>query len=183
MNKILVFLLGFCLSIFANSELLKVANSGDFLAKNAKSWNCVLDTKNNLLWEVKTASGLQNSQNTYTWFDEKSGVENGEYSQNCSWKKSCNTQNFIKALNKNQLCQASNWHLPTAKELDLLLIYNDDNPLINTDFFPNTQPQLYWSADEIDADVAIATPFLYGGTRSNEKSFDFYLRGVANVAK
>ena len=164
-----------------NAKLIKISSTGAALQNNANQWRCVLDTNSKLIWEVKQNSkDLHSNNNTYTWFDNNSGVEDGEYSSNCNWGNTCNTMAFVQALNKAKLCQSSNWRLPDGAELDSLLVYNDDNPLINIKYFPNTQSALYWSATAAaDADIAIATPFFYGGTRSNAKLFDFYVRGVA----
>ncbi|TEU21339.1 MAG: DUF1566 domain-containing protein, partial [Gammaproteobacteria bacterium] len=173
-----------CFSALVNAKLIKVSNEGALLANDAKQWFCVVDHKSQLMWEVKvSAEGLQNTQNTYTWFDGKSGVENGEYSRNCQWKKGCNTQAFIQALSASQLCQTSNWRLPSESELTALLVYNDDNPLINLDYFPNTQPKPYWTSMSHghNDDVAIDVPFFYGGTNGSDKSFDSYIRAVSDV--
>ena len=64
-----------------------------------------------------------------------------------------------------------------------LLVYNDDNPLINLKYFPNTQPQPYWTSMSHghDDNVAIDVPFFYGGTNGSDKSFDSYIRAISNA--
>jgi len=184
MNKIALLFITLCLSTLANAKLIKISSEGDLLANDAKQWFCVVDEKAQLMWEVKVSKkGLQDAQNTYTWFDGSSGVENGEYSRNCQWGEGCNTQAFIQALNQSNLCQSSNWRLPSKSELMDLLVYNDDNPLINLNYFPNTQPKLYWTSMSHghNDDVAIDVPFFYGGTNGSDKSFDSYIRAVSDV--
>ncbi len=184
--KITLFFISLALSGLINATFIKVSNSGTALQDSVEAWSCVLDVRTQLMWEVKLkAQGLQDSKSTYTWFDGKSGEENGEYSHYCYQAQNCNTQAFISALNAINLCQSSNWRLPAEGELNSLLVYNDDNPLINTRYFPNTQSGLYWSSTEQTnyLDSAIAVPFFYGGTRGNGKSFDGFVRGVSNVVK
>lgn len=184
MNKSYLFLTVFFLSISASAKLIKISNTGDSVQDSSKSWACVVDNKTQLMWEVKTnAKGLQDAQNTFTWFDGKSGTENGEYSRNCHWSEKCNTQKFITALNELNLCQSSDWRLPSESELNSLLVYNNNNPLINIQYFPNTQPKSYWTSltHSQDPEVAIDVAFFYGGTNSSGKYFDSYVRGVSDV--
>jgi len=182
MDNFIIFLFILTLSIGANAKLFKVSDQGNILKHNAKDWSCVLDDQSKLVWEVKkTKKGLQSNQNTYTWFDGKTGVENGEYSRNCNQAQSCNTQSFINALNKNTLCKSINWRLPSEAELKTLLRYGDTEPLINTNFFSNTKSKPYWSSDSVNADIAVDVPFFYGGTQGSDKSFDSYIRAVRNA--
>lgn len=183
MNKLL-FVLLLMLQFSVNAEFVKINQNGASISKDSKQWQCVLDKKTQLMWEVKTPKkGLQSNQNTYTWFDGSSGVENGEFSHHCHWGRNCNTQAYVNAINEKQLCGFNNWRLPSAKELKTLLLYKDDNPLINSHFFPHTQSRLYWSqdTDSKQTGVAIDVPFFYGGTSGSAKSFDSYIRAVRNA--
>ena len=184
MNKTYSLILLYLFAFNAHAELIKVSDSGVQLDNSASTWSCVIDDKTGLMWEVKTRQkGLQNTDNTFTWFDGNSGVENGDYSRNCHWSEQCNTQNYISALNETTLCQADNWRLPKVAELNSLLVYNDDNPLINQAFFPNTQAKSYWSSTThpTQSSVALDVAFFYGGTNGSDKSFDSYIRGVSDV--
>lgn len=184
MNKINLFFITMCFNTWASAEFIKISNTGNALPNTAKQWACVLDVQTQLMWEVKNKRGLQNSQSTYTWFDGKSGTKNGEYSRNCQQKNTCNTQAFIQKLNQQTLCQANNWRLPNAEELRSLLHYQDYEPLIDSAYFPNTRPNLYWSSDSLNnTDAAIDIAFFYGGTSGSDKSFDSYVRAVRSVGK
>jgi hypothetical protein len=155
----------------SNAQLAQVVKNLDI---------CAFDNETGLFWEVKSAKkGLQSAMNTYTWFDGKTGVENGKYSQNCNWGESCNTQLYIKVLNDIRLCGQDNWRLPSEAELSGLLKYGDDEVLIDKKIFPNTQKSAYWSADSIDEDIAQDVVFFYGGTPGTDKSFDGYIRAVS----
>lgn len=170
------------MAIGAYAQLIKVSGQGHILKKSDTNHRCVIDDQSELVWEVKLVEkGLQDTNNTYTWFDGKSGVENGDYSHNCHWGENCNTQAFINAFNTEKLCQQTTWRLPSEKELKTLLLYGDDALLIDKDFFPNTKLKSYWSSSEQDVNVAIDVPFFYGGSKSSDKSFDAHIRAVSNA--
>jgi hypothetical protein len=182
MHRIIVFLSFFIYILAANAQLIKVSAQGNILDRQAKNHRCVLDNQSKLAWEVKLSNkGLQDSNNTYTWFDGKSGVNNGDYSHHCHWGKNCNTQTFIDALNQTKLCKQSVWRLPSESELRTLLVYGDNDLLVNLKFFPNTKRKSYWSRDEQDIDIAIDVPFFYGGSKSSDKSFDAHIRAVSDA--
>ncbi|BBB22586.1 conserved hypothetical protein [Abyssogena phaseoliformis symbiont OG214] len=182
MHKIIVFLSFFACALIANAQLIKVSAQGNILESEVKNHRCMLDQQSKLVWEVKLSDkGLQDTNNTYTWFNGKSGVDNGDYSHHCHWGKNCNTQAFINALNTAKLCKQSTWRLPSESELRTLLIYGDNDLLINPNFFPNTRRKSYWSADEQDIDIAIDVPFFYGGSKSSDKSFCAHIRAVSDA--
>ncbi len=182
MHKIIVFLVLFIYTLIVNAQLIKVSERGNILKSGAKDHRCVLDQQSKLVWEVKlNDKGLQDTNSSYTWFDGQSGVSNGGYSYRCHWGKNCNTQTFINALNIVKLCKQNTWRLPSESELRTLLLYGDNDLLINLLFFPNTKRKSYWSADELDTNIAIDVPFFYGGSKSSDKSFDAYIRAVSNA--
>ncbi len=72
MNKPILLILFIIIGLNANAGFVKISERGKLLNNNAKKWSCVLDNRTNLIWEVKsTEEGLQNYENTYTWFDIK----------------------------------------------------------------------------------------------------------------
>lgn len=182
MHKLLIGFLITGLSLGAQAKLYKVSERGDILQDSAIVFACVLDDQSKLLWEVKTLKpGLQYQKNTYTWFDGKTGVENGQYSRHCHWGELCNTQRYVSALNQTKRCQQDNWRLPSESELKTLRHYGDQHLLIDTNFFPQTQAASYWSADEVDREIAVDVPFFYGGVGSSDKLFDAHIRAVSSV--
>ncbi len=91
---------------------------------------CIKDNVTNLIWEVKTTSGLQNQDNTYSW--------------------GANTTDYITNVNALNLCgeTANDWRLPTRRELLSIVDHNrSPSPVIDISYFPNTVQQYYWSAD------------------------------------
>ena len=178
----ILFLILTLITSVASAQLFKVSDQGAILNNTSSKHRCVLDDQSKLVWEVKLAAkGLQNTQNTYTWFDGHSGVQNGDYSHNCHWAEQCNTQAYVESINKINLCKQSTWHLPTEAELKTLLVYGDEDLLINQDFFPKTQLKSYWSSDQLNTHIAIDVPFFYGGSKSSDKSFDAYVRLVSDA--
>ena len=123
MRNTLLIPLMLLLSVTVKADLNKMSDSGETIAPDSEVWSCVLDDKTSLIWEVKSEKkGVQYALNTYTWFDGESGRDNGTFSKNCYWGKNCNTQSFIKDINKAELCGYSNWRLPTRDELNSQLL-------------------------------------------------------------
>ncbi|MBK9443633.1 MAG: DUF1566 domain-containing protein [Comamonadaceae bacterium] len=105
---------------------------------------CVKDNVTNLIWEVKTTSGLQNSSYTYAW---RSNVGAATCGASVS---PCNTDALIAAMNAANLCgeTANNWRLPTRRELLSLVHWGlTASPKIDANYFPATQSARYWTND------------------------------------
>ncbi len=153
------------------SNYIKIANDGSELSdsaklgSNPKDWACTKENKTGLIWEVKTIDGgLRDASKTYTNFT-------ADYPE-CNWAgcakdnpgkygDTTNTNGYVEAVNRQKLCSASNWQIPTREELDGLKYcsdgkYNADGsctnyrtinvPLINLIYFPNTQNDTFWSS-------------------------------------
>jgi len=117
---------------------------------------CVLDQFTGLVWEAKSeTSGLHDSRNTYSWFnpDEPVGEEldyrgkpdGGE----CSGS-ACDTTAFVQAVNASAYCGFTDWRMPTRDELGSISDPRKTRtpPSINTTYFPLTQSEEYWSAND-----------------------------------
>ena len=185
MKKFLLLPLLCLMSISALAEMHNVSDSGEILALESESWSCVLDDKQSLVWEVKSEEeGVQYSLNTYTWFDGESGRDNGTFSKNCYWGKHCNTLSFNADVNKANLCGYSDWRLPSLNELNTIVdYYGESDTLINTDFFPNTQKNTYWTSDSVikSPKLAFEVPFFYGGSKARQKTIDTFVRLVRSA--
>ena len=185
MKKVLLLSLLISMSFSVSAEFKKMANDGQLLALDSEEWACVLDQNNALIWEIKAADeGLQYSQNTYTWFDGESGRENGAFSKNCYWGKSCNTLSYIEDINEAKLCSYSDWRLPTRDELKSIVnYYVDGDVLIDSIFFPNTQMDTYWTSATAKDNPSLAyeIPFFFGGSIVRDKTLATYIRLVRSA--
>lgn len=147
----------------AGFDFSKIANSGATLAASATlgsaaaNWACTKDQVTGLIWEVKTTSGLRSSAHTYTWYSTdatKNGGNAGVLGSNtrggslaaAPYNNQCNTQNYVAAVNAAGLCGASDWRLPTRRELLTLVNAGRSSPSIDGVYFPNTASLYYWTA-------------------------------------
>jgi hypothetical protein len=104
---------------------------------------CVKDTVTGLIWEGKMPSGMRAGSNTYTNYDNN---DNGGSDSNIT--ASTNSVDYVSYVNGQKICGFSDWRLPTLDELLTLVDYSkgDPGPSINTTWFPNTNPDYYWSS-------------------------------------
>ena len=95
----------------------------------------------------------------------------------------CDTHSYIQAINRETLCSFANWRLPEAHELGLLDHGSRYNPDIDTDYFPNTAPNPYWSRTQAKAidSLAWSVNFLNGFPYITEKRIALHVRLVADT--
>ena len=137
-------------------DFTKLDSTGQPLADNAPSWDCVRDNVTGLIWEVKTDNttpDLRDKDWTYTWYNNLSpngGNAGSTGSNTCGGFLSgqCNTQAYAAAVNAltPKLCGFSGWRMPTREELRTIVDYSRFNPAIAIDYFPQTVSYWYWSA-------------------------------------
>ena len=163
----------------AGFSFTKVDASGEALAASAPEWSCVKDNVTGLLWELHTDDGgLRDRVNTYSWYNPDAttnggaaGTQNGG---SCSGGISCDTQGYVVAVNAAGLCGYHDWRLPTAVELQGLVDYSIGypGPTIDTNFFPDTQQNVYWSSSAVAGppDYAWYVYFDYGFTFWGDKN-------------
>ena len=85
---------------------------------------CTRDNVTGLIWEVKTAA---NMNATFTW---------------------PNADSYAFTANNAGLCGAhSGWRVPTRRELLSIVHRGTHSPAIDTNYFPNTASDWYWSSD------------------------------------
>lgn len=113
-------------------------------------WSCVFDTRSGLMWEVKSKDdSIRNPDNLYSWFNPDNralqGVTDGG---RCKGGIECDTNAYIKAMNRKKFCGHNDWRLPTQEEMLGLVKYeNGDKEIkIDTSYFPFTLPSWYWTA-------------------------------------
>lgn len=124
-------------------------NNGNDYAR--APWDCVRDNQSGLIWEVKKSEpGLQNINNTYSWYDsdEKSnGGWAGKANAGVCADSNCDTESYVKAINEKKLCGFDDWYLPSRYELSTIVdtsaLY--PGPAIPKSFFPETLAGKYWT--------------------------------------
>ncbi len=125
-----------------------VNDGGDFAKK---PWACVRDNQSGLFWEVKTAEpGLQNINNTYTWYDpdpKSNGGFEGKANGGACTGSNCDTDSYVKAINAKKLCGLSDWYLPSRFELNTLVDAGvpPPGPAFPKAFFPESVAGKYWT--------------------------------------
>lgn len=186
----------------------KIANDGSvlpdnaILGKNPTDWACTKDNETGLIWEVKTNDGgLRAVKNTYSWYNPDSkanggfeGYKNNSYANDTSSicrESECDTYAFVNAVNKQSLCGANNWRLPTKDELTSLVYCSNGQyqaldmdssrhicrgsvnyPMINTMYFPDVSYGAYWFWS--------STPSIYFKTYSHFIAFTSSLSDISS---
>lgn len=156
----------------AGFDFSKVSVTGELLANNSKTWSCVLDHTTGLLWEAKTNDGgLHDVNQEYAWYNTD---ENNNGGQVGNINNNKNTDAFVKAVNKVGLCGHHDWYLPNAVQLQSILDYSKPFPKIDTNYFPHTQQDIYWSSSSaIDGLHAVSVDFNYGIINATAKNHRF----------
>ena len=142
---------------------------------DSDSWACTLDNVTGLTWEIKADKGLQGQNNTYSWYRQDktySDTHAGLQDAGSCEGSDCDTQAYIKAVNDMKLCGASDWRLPTKRELLSIVDNSRFNPAIDVRFFPMTLSSYYWSSSPYpdEPDSAWQVYFLYGEALPGKKS-------------
>ncbi|WP_417913186.1 DUF1566 domain-containing protein [Candidatus Electronema sp. TJ] len=125
-------------------------------------WACVKDNVTGLIWEVKTDDGgLHDKDDTYTWYNTNPTTNGGAdgsadnggntcYGYDSSNAATfCNTQAYVNRVNAAGWCGASDWRMPTRKELEGLVHRGRYSPTIDISYFPDTTNGWYWSGSPL----------------------------------
>ncbi len=137
---------------------------------------CIRDEVTNLIWEVKTTSGLQNQNHTYGWGTNNTGT--------CTGGSGCTSNAYIADVNALNLCgeTANDWRLPTLPEQLSIVDHGRSNPAIDVHYFPNTMSSFYRGAT-VYTTISIAAwgvDFNLGFTDAITKNTAYYVRLVRN---
>ncbi len=127
----------------AGFDFTKLDASGNTLAATASSWSCVKDNVTGLIWEVKTTAGsggIHDASNTYRWGGKTARLTGTFGTQYNDW------DTLVDGSNNETLCGFSDWRVPSIKELEGLVNFNQGNPAIDSDYFPNTVSSAFWSS-------------------------------------
>jgi len=139
-------------------ELVKIDAGGQPVPATAarqQRWDCALDQRSGLMWEVKRAEpGLRFAGNTYSWYDPS--AKNGELDYrgladggSCT-ASACDTAAYVLAVNRTGICGFRDWRMPLKHELGSI---SDPRrpvkpPTTDLNFFPHTQPGEYWTGND-----------------------------------
>jgi len=149
-----------------------------------RNWGCTLDNVTGLTWELKSESGLQSYDNTYSWYSPDETVNGGDAGMmnggQCKGS-SCDTHAYVQKINETGLCGISDWRLPTRKELLSIVDNSSLKPAVDLRFFPNTVPSRYWSASPYADQAAFSWQvyFRYGEASPDEKTQGRHVRLVS----
>jgi hypothetical protein len=149
----------------------------DFLAagyepskkKAVKSGVRFIDNKNGTIADTKT--GLIWVKNPHTDLPEK-------------FKDKINWQTAVDACKELKFAGYKDWRLPTVEELRELVDYSlgakDNEPAIDTKFFPDTKYSWYWTLTSCawNSGSAWCVGFYFGDVGSDGKDYSFYVRPV-----
>lgn len=175
-------------------DFTKIANDGTTLAAgaalgtNPTDWACTKDNVTGLTWEVKTTSGLRSNAHLYTWYSTD-GASNGGNAGTanggtCTDGTGCDTEKFVADVNTAALCGYTDWRLPGLRELQSLVDFSvpasGAAPTIDATYFPNTQINWFWSANNYSSVPAFAWNVVFdlGVSFADFKSVSHYVRLV-----
>ena len=163
----------------AGFDFTKLDGAGQDLPADAAQWDCVRDNVTGLVWEIKTDDGgLRDRDHTYSWYEprtDRNGGNAGTQDGGSCSGSACDTAAYVAAVNAQGLCGFTDWRLPARLELDSLvdLSVAYPGPTIDTDYFPETQSNWFWSASPYAGNsyYAWGVDFGYGsGYGANESS-------------
>jgi hypothetical protein len=127
----------------AGFSFTKLDSNGLTLSANATTWSCVKDNVTGLIWEVKTDDGgLRDKKHKYTWYNS-TGINDGgsageENGGSCSDSTNCDTEKYIQQVNSQGFCGATDWRMPTIKELENINVLDGSfDYSIDSNYFPN----------------------------------------------
>ena len=138
-------------------DFSKIGNNGTVLPESAAlgsdptDWACTRDNVTGLVWEVKTNYGPRSIINRFSWYNSNpatnggsAGTENADViatefnNSSCVPNGRCDTEKYVADVNVGAgLCGATDWRMPTKKELISIVDAGRFNPAIDLNYFPD----------------------------------------------
>ncbi|MEO8331004.1 MAG: DUF1566 domain-containing protein [Gallionella sp.] len=137
--------------VFDMTRLNQDGSTNDGSDYSKRPWACVRDNQSGLIWEVKKSEpGLQNINNTYSWYDPDqttNGGWAGKANAGVCTGSDCDTDSYIKAINAAKLCGLDDWYLPSRFELNTIVdtSVSFPGPTLPKAYFPEALPGKYWT--------------------------------------
>jgi len=155
----------------------KLDANGNALPDSATAWSTVRDNVTGLIWEMK---------NNKDYVEDYNNPHDADNMYTHDSTKSLDIADFIRALNDARYGGFSDWRMPTIKELTYIVnhsIYSSaklKNPMINTDYFPNTYAASFWSSTTNAYDTNEAWYMSFSGfdQLTIDKNFFLHVRAV-----
>lgn len=119
----------------ASFDFTKLDANGDELPNTAATFACVRDNNTGLIWELKTTSSnlppnttLRDANNRYTWHYPDGSIGgsegvSGPARSTCPSTTDCGLSVYVEEVNATLYCGGSNWRVPTARELQSIINY------------------------------------------------------------
>lgn len=127
------------------SDWTKLGEMGEELVPEAATWRCVRDNLTDLVWEVKSDSGLYGKDTLFRWGGVGALIEAKIKKQ----ERYNDWDELVNGANRSNLCGFSDWRVPSKEELMSLTHKTRTVPAIDQTVFPNTVSSWYWSASPI----------------------------------
>lgn len=136
-----------------------VNNKTRFIAKTISGDDVVIDRATGLMWAANGNGVGCNGGDSIDWFES------------------------IDYANTLSFAGFSDWRIPNIFELFSIADLTRMNPAIDITFFPNTNPNYYWSANThtIDSGWAWVVEYNDGVVKSEDKDSDRWLRCVRSI--
>lgn len=116
----------------ADSPFTKLDAGGGALTRDALNWTMVRDNITGLIWEVKTDDDTIHDKNISSEWIDAAGA-------------------YIDQLNAENFGGYSDWRLPSVKELFTIVNLLARDPAVDSEFFPFTMNETYWSSTPLTA--------------------------------